>query len=183
MKYQLTLTKAQAEVVATACEFFCRIKMGQFSEIIWHLLVPQEPDIDEFCERRDKAEDLLFEARKQIYPELYGRGHSYGIGKFEDADRAFRIYEVVRHALGRGDGPWEREDIPTITALEETDEPGAEELKNCPFCGGPAELYTTRHVPSGTDWTPRCKAKSCCGRLAKKFSTKEAAVAYWNRRA
>ncbi len=57
------------------------------------------------------------------------------------------------------------------------------ELKPCPFCGGEAELYITKHIPSGFEYTPRCKNKSCCGRQTKKYLVKETAVAMWNRRA
>ena len=57
------------------------------------------------------------------------------------------------------------------------------DLKPCPFCGGVAEMQVTKHTPSGFDYTPRCKNTSCCGRLLKKYSTKEAAIAMWNRRA
>ena len=57
------------------------------------------------------------------------------------------------------------------------------ELKPCPFCGRSAEMYKTQHVPKGTDYTPRCTNTSCCGRLQKKYTTREAAVMMWNRRA
>ena len=56
------------------------------------------------------------------------------------------------------------------------------QLSHCPFCGGPAELYITKHVPSGNDYTPRCKNPSCCGRLTKKWTNKEAAIHAWNMR-
>ncbi len=56
------------------------------------------------------------------------------------------------------------------------------ELKPCPFCGGKAELYKTLHIPKGIDYTPRCKNPSCCGRLSKKFTVRETAVAMWNTR-
>ena len=120
MKYVLTMTEEQAKLIAEACEFFCRIKIGQFGEIIWKTLIPQEHiEIDDFCERRDTAEYLLFKAREYIYPELRGIGHSYGIGKFRDADIAFGVYEVIRHALGRGDGPYFEKDVPSIEKVEE----------------------------------------------------------------
>jgi len=56
-------------------------------------------------------------------------------------------------------------------------------LKPCPFCGGEAEMKTSKHIPSGTDYTPRCKNTSCCGRLTKKYTVEETAVYMWNRRA
>lgn len=57
------------------------------------------------------------------------------------------------------------------------------ELKTCPFCGKEAELKVDKHIPSGIDYTPRCTDASCCGRLSKKYSTREVAVHKWNRRA
>lgn len=56
------------------------------------------------------------------------------------------------------------------------------ELKPCPFCGGPAEMQITKHIPNGFDYTPRCKNPSCCGRLTKKYTVREIAEYMWNRR-
>lgn len=56
------------------------------------------------------------------------------------------------------------------------------DLKPCPFCGGQAEMYETRHIPKGMDYTPRCHNTSCCGRLSKKYATKELAIMMWNKR-
>ena len=56
-------------------------------------------------------------------------------------------------------------------------------LLNCPFCDGESEMKVTNHIPSGYDYTPRCKDPSCCGRLTKKYSTRELAEAKWNMRA
>lgn len=95
MKYKLTLTDEQAQTVATACEFYARIMMGQFTEITWHTMMCQPMD-DTWCDRRDAAETYLYKARQFIYPELGGRGSSYGIGKFEDADEAFDVYQALR---------------------------------------------------------------------------------------
>lgn len=55
-------------------------------------------------------------------------------------------------------------------------------LEPCPFCGGVAEMQVTAHVPKGYDYTPRCKNTSCCGRISKKYSSEEMAVAKWNTR-
>ncbi len=181
MKYKLTMTEKQAAIIAEACEFFCRIKIGQFGEIIWKTLIPQHTELDDFCNRRDAAEAYLLKAREMIYPELHGIGHSYGVGKFEDADMAFGAYEVIRHALGRGDGPYLLKDVPTISTGPEP-KWGTGELMACPFCGGPAELYKQKHIPEGEDWTPRCQKTSCAGRLSKKYRSREAAVAHWNLR-
>ena len=98
-KYILELTETQAAVVAQSCEFFARIKMGQFQEIPY-LCLRHEISGGEYCTRRTIAEKHLLEARDVIYPELNGIGHSYGVGNFPDADRAFDVYQVLRYALG-----------------------------------------------------------------------------------
>lgn len=117
-KYILDLNEEQAKTIALACEFFARIKMGQFNEIPYLLLADELPGND-YCTRRDTANKYLLDTRKEIYPELNGIGHSYGVGKFADADRAFEGYQVLRHALG---DPWEPfqlgEPLPGCTKLE-----------------------------------------------------------------
>lgn len=57
------------------------------------------------------------------------------------------------------------------------------ELKPCPFCGAPARMKITPHIPDGKDYTPQCTDPSCCGRLVKKWQDREVAVYAWNRRA
>ena len=115
---KLTLTEEQARVVATACEFFARIQMGQFNEIIWHTLDVRNSS-DDYCDRRDNAQRLLFEARKYLLPELHGIGHSYGIGKFEDADTAFDVYQVIRPFLGDKRQPFSFNELPKCEKCEE----------------------------------------------------------------
>ena len=111
MAIKISLTKEQARVVSVACEFYSRIKMGQFNEIVWNTF-SFNPDVihnisaAEFCDRRDKAEEALLAARKFIYPELHGIGHSYGVGKFENADMAFDIYQVIRPHFGDDRSPF-----------------------------------------------------------------------------
>lgn len=117
-KYILDLNEEQAKTVALACEFFARIKMGQFNEISYLLLVDELPGND-YCTRRDTANKYLLDARKEIYPELTGIGHSYGVGKFADADRAFDIYQVLRHALGDPRKPFQLgEPLPACNKME-----------------------------------------------------------------
>ena len=111
MKYKLTLTEEQARVVSVACEFFARIKMGQFAEIPYHLMMEQ-PMEDSCCDRRDASEFYLFKAREFIYPELHGSWHSYGVGRFDDADMAFDVHQVLRHQFGDGREPWSYRELP-----------------------------------------------------------------------
>lgn len=74
------------------------------------------------------------------------------------------------------------ESMPVIVYCPKTPCEHEEELAPCPFCGKKAEMKTSPHIPSGTDYTPRCTDPSCCGRLSKKYSTRECAVHHWNMR-
>lgn len=90
---QLTLTEEQAQLVGMACEFYARIRMGQFGEIAFRCA-------EKHCPKdREAADRAWLELRKHIYPDLCGIGHSYGIGKFEDADKAFDVYQVIRQTM------------------------------------------------------------------------------------
>lgn len=105
---KLELTEEEARLVGRACEFFARVKMGQFGEIVWHTAnkhCPEDPAA---------AEQAWLELRKQIYPDLQGVGHSYGIGKFEDADKVFDVHQVIRYALG-GPVPFSYHKLPKCT--------------------------------------------------------------------
>lgn len=115
---RLELTDEQAQIVSLACEFYARVRMGQFQEIYWKCLDMQLP-CDDYCERRDEAERLLLEARKPIYPELHGLGHSYGIGKFKDADQAFDVYQVIRWLFGDDRPPFSFWELPKAERITE----------------------------------------------------------------
>lgn len=117
-KIVLTLTEEQAKIVSKACEFYARIRYGQFKEITWHCLdfTIKEDDI---FQRRDMAEELLLEARKQLYPELHGWGHSYGIGKFKDADMSYDVHQVIREKFGDPRGTFSYYELPKCERVEE----------------------------------------------------------------
>lgn len=117
-KYILDLNEAQAKSVAQACEFYARIKMGQFDKIP-SLLLSNELSGNDYCNRRDTSNKYLLDARKVIYPDLNGIDHSYGVGKFPDADRAFDVYQVLRYALGDPREPFQLgEPLPGCTKAE-----------------------------------------------------------------
>ena len=118
----LTLTEDQAAIVSRACEFYCRIFLGQFQEIPFELMFRQSMADGEWCYRREMAEEKLIEARKFIYPDLCGVGHSYGVGKFPNADMAWNTYQVLRHALGDERRPIAlfNEKLPLCQVIEKT---------------------------------------------------------------
>ena len=109
-KYILELNEEQAEIVSRACEFYARVRIGQFNEIIWHTLGSEMPE--DYCGRRELAEQKLLETRRIIYPELHGIGHSYGMGKFRDADLSYDVHQVLRKAFGSGKEPFSYNELP-----------------------------------------------------------------------
>ena len=125
---QITLTDKQAKLLGHACEFYARVVMGQFTEIPVELL-SFAINPDEYCERRDKADELLLEARKYIYPELFGRGHSYGIGKFESADKVWDVYQAIRVVFGDKRGSFSYYKLPEVVHFERDDEQDIDNFK------------------------------------------------------
>lgn len=111
--FTLELTESQARTLMTACEFYARIKMGQFQEIVFHCA-------DKHCPKdQDAARDAWLEFRKHLFPELHGAGHSYGIGYSKEADTAFDIYQVVRKEFGDPRGVFSFNEVPKCTVREE----------------------------------------------------------------
>ena len=106
-KYILAMTDEQAGVISRACDFYARILNGQFNEICWETLVLNtvHPLPDDFCERRDKMEQLLLQARACAFPELNGAGHHYGVGHDETADIAWNVHQVIRHCRAWNNHP------------------------------------------------------------------------------
>lgn len=110
---ELKMTEEQARVVAGACEFYARVRMGQFREIIWNPYMIRDMGDKDYFARRDEAERLLMEARALVYPYLGKHiGASWGIGKFEDADMAFDVHQVIRHVLGDQREPFSYHNLP-----------------------------------------------------------------------
>lgn len=117
---KLTMPDEQAKLVARACELYARVRCGQFDEITWEILMKTDPHATDFCTRKDLANELLLMARKYLLPELHGLGHSYGYGKFDDADVVFDIYQVIRKEFGDPRGVYSRfDDVPKIERVEE----------------------------------------------------------------
>lgn len=101
----LRLDEEQAKICSQACEFFARIRMGQFGEIVW--LCGENHCAKDY----DTAQRAWLDLRKQVYPGLDGPGHSYGVGRFPDADTAYDIHQVIDFAMG-GKEPWSHNPLP-----------------------------------------------------------------------
>lgn len=87
----------QAALIGRACEFYMRVRNGQFSEIEWelrmnsHKKMAEEIDWDEFKQR-------LFHARALLFPEIPSNAH-YGVGHDRDGNMSWEMHEVIRHAI------------------------------------------------------------------------------------
>ena len=93
--------------------------LGQFNEIIWHML-SMRIDSEAFCRRRDIAEEYLYKARTYIYPDLYGVGHSYGIAQNQKASSVFDVYQVCRNVVcTHKSPPFSNNELPEIKAVDD----------------------------------------------------------------
>ena len=148
-KYILSLTKEQALAVSKACEFYSRVMMGQFGEIAYETML-QSIKQDDFCTRREMMEDLLFQARQFAFPDLMGRGHSYGIGHNKSADLAWNAYQALRYAK----------------AWHEHPEGGITVDFNKPY-------------PAGGEAVPDCKAEAMSDMTLEAISYEQARLEYF----
>lgn len=113
---ELHLTDEQAKIAARACEFYARIVLGQFNEIIFELA--NSDNVHRIAECRDEIEAELLNVRGYFYPELRGLGQSYGVGKFEHADKAYDVYQAIRTVFGDPRTPFSYYKIPEARHYE-----------------------------------------------------------------
>lgn len=79
MKYKLELTEDQARILSAACELYYRTGLGQFNHMVEFCMDREfynrdekmsDEEFNNWIDRRDKAEDLVYADREYIYPEL-----------------------------------------------------------------------------------------------------------------
>ena len=107
-KYRMTMTESQAQLVIRALDFFLRMRMGQFGELIDLVLTIKDGDIDEYARRRDEASRILLDARKVLMPELRDMRSlhgSYGVYHFPESTRAFRALQAIRSCIAWHNNP------------------------------------------------------------------------------
>lgn len=107
--YVLTMNEEQARQTIAALDFWMRMRIGQWKELI-DLCLPYEPGkADEYCEKREDAEKILMQARQVVMPDLHGDGHSFGVYNFSETERAFNVLKAVRSAIAyhhKPEGGW-----------------------------------------------------------------------------
>ena len=104
-EYILTLNREQAALLSRACEFYSRVRNGQFHEIVWELSLNEHKYAAANFDW-DLVDALLSAARKPIFPNLsMSPGHHYGVNHDHDSDVAWDTHEVIRHAIAYHDNP------------------------------------------------------------------------------
>ena len=97
----LTMTREHAHVVQDACEMLMRMKLGQTSfptELMLGGIGNPKYDVNEFCRRRDIAENVLMAFLRAT-------------GNVEDSEKdrveqmAYEVWGTIRHALWWADHP------------------------------------------------------------------------------
>ena len=115
----VTFTEEQARCVRDAVDLLDRLKLGQTEEV-WRSYEREAhkryPNSKEYCEAREKAEQLLFELKMLLFPSDYGRNASHGVGhpsltKYDN--RLYEIYKVFDHALWKCRNPNKDDDFCT----------------------------------------------------------------------
>lgn len=99
----LTMTREHAETVMNACELLMRMKLGQTSfptELMlgWPLYNEDGMSIDEYCMRRDIANDIL-----RTY--LRCTGNTEGTEKDMLEHLVYEVWGTIRYALYKADHP------------------------------------------------------------------------------
>lgn len=117
---ELKLTDEQARQVMISCEFFTRVRCGQFKEIS-EFTVNMTGDIDDVIARKNSANEFLMKARAELFPELYSPTQHYGIGKFKDADISYDVYQAIRKVFGDPRTPFTYYEIPECKRYEDTE--------------------------------------------------------------
>lgn len=98
--YTLTLTSAQCRAVCNAVELLMRLKINQPEEIPRGALQWGDGlSVEEWCRRRDKAEPLLRQAFKELFPTWAD------VKKDEEWYRLYNLYQVTRYALHEAENP------------------------------------------------------------------------------
>lgn len=130
-RYCMTMTESQARLVIKALDFFSRMRMGQFGELIDLVLPVSDGDIDEYCKRRDEAARILLDARDVLMPDLldmHSLHGSYSVYMFDDSRAAWHTLQAIRSCIAwhnNPEGGWTVDfdrpsgDAPTVEAVED----------------------------------------------------------------
>ena len=103
----MTMDRETASTLSKAAEVYARLINGQFDVLPFEVLIvhPGSFSSADFCERRDRAEVALEEARKALFPNLIYPHQSYGVGHNRESDKAWNVHQVLRYTRAWHDHP------------------------------------------------------------------------------
>jgi hypothetical protein len=102
------MNEEQARVTAAALNLAMRVRLGQFGEIVEQCMEWEPDKTDEWCERREKAEAILLQARDIIMPDLrdmHSLAGGYGVYAKEGTERLYNVLLAVRSCLAYHNKP------------------------------------------------------------------------------
>lgn len=108
VKYRLEMNEEQARTVVAALDLAMRIRLGQFGQIVEQCMEWEPDKTDEWCERREKAEAILLQARDIIMPDLrdmHSLSRGYGVYAKEGTERLYNVLLAVRSCLAYHEHP------------------------------------------------------------------------------
>ena len=102
-KYVLEMNEEQARITAKALDFYIRMRIGQWKELVDVCYSMKNED---YLEKKDMLEHILLSARNILMPELNKTfSQSYGVFNFEDTERAFNVMKAVRSCTAYDNHP------------------------------------------------------------------------------
>lgn len=107
-RYRLEMNEEQAWVTVAALDLAMRIKLGQFGQIVEQCMEWEPDKTDQWCERREKAEAILLQARDIIMPELrdmHSLAGSHGVYSRPETERLYNVLLAVRSAIAYHNKP------------------------------------------------------------------------------
>ncbi len=107
-KFRLEMTETQARAIVAALDLAIRIHLGQFGRIVDECMEWEPGKTDEWCQRRERAEALLLQARNIIMPELqdmHSLHGSHGVYSGVERERLYNLMLAVRSCLAYHEQP------------------------------------------------------------------------------
>jgi hypothetical protein len=150
-RYTLTMSEAQARLTAEALELLMRWCIGQL----------QAPSVVEFRKTADEyrqkqgldkwgpydTRELFDKLRAQLFPELHGPGHSYGVGWNEQPEQqqaqiAYELYKEILYEFHK-----------------DNDYQNVHSFKPCLFYSDqPVPVFTKALPATNVEWQQRAEA-------------------------
>lgn len=96
------MNEKQARTVIAALDFFMQMRIGQWEELARLTPPPPNGNMADYQAARDKAKDLLLQARDVVMSELqdmHSLDGSFGVYKFPGTERAFNVLKAVRSCI------------------------------------------------------------------------------------